>query len=96
MGGHSVERSGARFFDENRRDRGWASRVTKRGQALSPLTVLEVIDPEPELAEYLGLLDGNRLLVQYTDDEGMSYSFRWASGYPNGKSVRIQGVLEPT
>ena len=67
----------------------------KRGRTLSSLTVFDVIEPEADLAAYLSLLDGSPLTVQYTDEDGVSYQFRWASGYPNGKDVRIQGILEP-
>jgi len=36
------------------------------------------------------------LRVQQTDVEGESYVFAWASGYENGATVRIQGVLQNT
>jgi hypothetical protein len=32
-------------------------------------------------------------LVQYTGDEGETYTFAWASGYENGAAIRIQGRL---
>jgi hypothetical protein len=90
----SGEQSGARFFDENKRDRGWASKVTKRSRSLGGLTVLDVITTEPSLASFLMALDKARLRVQYTDVSGESYTFKWASGYENGTEIRIQGVLD--
>jgi hypothetical protein len=85
--------SGARFFDENKRDRGWAKKVTKRAQAPGRLTVLDVVTTEPSLASFLTGLDRSGLRVQYTDVSGASYTFAWASGYENGTQIRIQGVL---
>jgi hypothetical protein len=85
---------GARFFDEQRRDRGWAGRVTRRIQRVSGLTVLDVVAPEPGLATFLTALDKARLGVKTTGTATESYSFVWASGYRNGLHIRIQGVVE--
>lgn len=89
-----LEKGGARFLDEHDRYRGWAGRVTKRIQALTGLTVLEVSSPEPQLAMFLTGLDKARLRVQHTDSVGESYTFTWASGYENGANIRIQGMVE--
>ena len=87
--------SGARFFDESKRDLGRAGRVTKRERTVSTLTVFDVADAEPALARSLSILDGKRLRIQCEDAQRTSYWFRWASGYGNGLDLRIQGVLEP-
>ena len=88
-----MENSGARFFDENKRDRGWAKKVTRRSQSIGRLTVLDVVTTEASLAHFLVGLDKGRLSVQCTDVSGESYTFAWASGYENGSQIRIQGVL---
>jgi len=85
---------GARFFDEKRRDLGWAGRVSKRDPSLGGLTVLDVVTAEPSLATFLRSLDKGRLFVSSVDASGQSYAFAWASGYANGQDIRIQGVLE--
>jgi hypothetical protein len=85
---------GARFFDERRLDRGWASKVTRRVRALDGLTTLDVTTNESRLAAFLSSLDRSPLRVQSTDDEGESYTFTWASGYENGSQIRVQGMLE--
>ena len=84
---------GARFFDENKQDRGWAKRVTRRSQSIGRLTILDVVTTEPSLASFLVGLDRSRLRVQCTDISGESYIFAWASGYENGPQIRVQGVL---
>jgi hypothetical protein len=85
--------SGARFFDEDKHDRGWATKVTKRAHPIGRLTILDVVTKEPPLANFLTALDRKGLRVQYTDISGVSYTFAWASGYENGTQIRIQGVL---
>lgn len=90
------EQFGARFFDEQKRDRGWASKVVKRPQALGRLVVLEVTATDAALLAFLGSLDKSPLRVQQTDVEGENYVFAWASGYENGSTVRIQGILQNT
>ena len=87
---------GARFFDANKRDRGWARKVTRRAHAVGRLTVLDVETNEPSLATFLTGLDKDPLRVQDTGDAGECYTFVWASGYENGSAIRIQGILEPT
>jgi len=88
-----TEQSGARFFDDRRQDRGWASKVVRRAGGLGGLTVLDVMTNETALAAFLRALDRSPLQVQYTDSAGDTYTFTWASGYENGASIRIQGRL---
>jgi hypothetical protein len=85
---------GARFFDGDKRDRGWARKVTRRAHAIGRLTVLDVETSEPPLAAFLTSLDKAPLRVQDTGSSGECYTFAWASGYENGSGIRIQGVLE--
>ena len=87
---------GARFFDVDKRDRGWARKVTRREKAVGRLTVLDVESPEPSLAAFLTGLDKAPLRVQDAGASGSSYTFTWASGYENGTSIRIQGILDGT
>ena len=84
---------GARFFDENKRDRGWAKSVIRRANAVGRLIVLDVVTTEASLASFLTGLDKSVLRVQYTDLEGQCFSFAWASGYSNGTGIRVQGIL---
>jgi len=91
----SVVHDGARFFDEKKRDIGWAGKVSKRNHpTLGGLTVLDIATADPSLAMYLRSLDKGRLFVQPTDVLGESFAFTWASGYANGQDIRVQGVLE--
>src|SRR5512140_569204 len=91
----SGSRDGARFFDEKKRDLGWAARVSKRNHpTLGGLTVLDIATAEPSLALFLRSLDKGRLFVQPTAVLGESFAFTWASGYANGQEIRVQGVLE--
>ncbi len=85
--------SGARFFDGNRRDLGWATRVLKRKPSVGGLTVLDVTTSEPGLTSSLLMLDKSRLFMT-ADGDGESLTFAWASGYDNGSAIRIQGMLE--
>ena len=84
---------GARFFDARKRDLGWATRVSLRKPSLGGLTVLDVTTSEPGLAMSLVTLDHGRLLVKSGDAMGDSWDFVWASGYANGRDIRIQGML---
>jgi hypothetical protein len=86
--------TGARFFDEHRRDRGWAANVTRRVRRIDGMMTLEVTTTEPALAAFLSALDRAPLRVQSTDLDGDSYTFAWASGYENGRTIRVQGALE--
>jgi hypothetical protein len=90
----SAVRDGARFFDEKKRDLGWAAKVSKRDPSLGGLTVLDIVTAEPSLAMFLRSLDKGRLFVRPTDVLGESFAFTWASGYANGQNIRVQGVLE--
>lgn len=90
----SVVRDGARFFDEKKRDLGWAAKVSRRKPGLGGLTVLDIVTTEPLLAMFLRSLDRGRLFVRPTDALGESFAFAWASGYANGQEIRVQGVLE--
>ena len=90
----SSDKGGTRFFDEMKRDRGWASQVTRRVRRVDGLTTLDVTTEDSRLAMFLRSLDRSRLRVQNADGEGESYTFEWASGYENGSRVRVQGMLE--
>jgi hypothetical protein len=90
----SSDKSGARFFDEHKHDRGWASKVTRRLRRIDGLTTLDITTNEADLAAFLSTLERSRLRVQCTDDEGESYTFAWASGYRDGSRIRVQGALE--
>jgi hypothetical protein len=65
---------GARFFDEKKRDLGWATKVFKRDPSLGGLTVLDVTTAEPALALFLRSLDKGRLFVHSTDSVRISAS----------------------
>jgi hypothetical protein len=86
--------AGARFFDHDCHDLGWAGKVARRPPGLGGLTVLDVTTAEPVLAAYLRSMDKDRLVVRCDGLDGMSYRFAWASGYANGSDIRVQGVLE--
>lgn len=90
----TAEQSGARFFDEHKRDRGRASRIVKRESALGRMVVLEVTTADPELLGFLRGLDKAPLRIEEIGESGASYRFAWASGYENGATVRVQGILE--
>jgi hypothetical protein len=91
----SRDLGGARFVDAAKRDRGCANLVTMRGEALSGLTVLEVFGADPQAAQFLARLDRSRLVIQDPSTGSALFKFRWASGYENGKDLRVQGQLEP-
>ena len=84
---------GARFFDSKKRERGWAAKVVRRPRAWGTLVVLDVTTTDTDLKSFLGSLDRSPLRVQSTGDEGTTYTFVWASGYDNGPTIRIQGVV---
>ncbi len=86
--------SGARFFDEKRNDRGWASQVRRWVRRIDGLTTLDVTTTDSGLVLFLSSLDRSPLCVQHTDGEGDSYTFAWASGYKDGTKIRVQGKLE--
>ena len=88
------EQVGARFFDEHKRERGWAAKVVRRERAAGALVVLEVTTNDARLKGFLELLDKAPLHVQETGAEGTTYTFAWASGYDNGSTIRVQGVLQ--
>jgi hypothetical protein len=88
------EQCGARFVDEYKQERGWASKVVRREKVLGRLVILDVTTSDRELSSFLGALDKSPLLVQQTGSEGTSYRFAWASGYENGTTIRVQGILQ--
>jgi hypothetical protein len=90
----STEEDGARFYDERKLDRGWALLVVKREHALGRLIVLEVTTKDPALSSFLRALDREPLQVQRAGTDGTTYRFAWASGYENGPTVRVQGILQ--
>lgn len=89
----STEAQGARFYDEHRQDRGWATVVVRRETALGRLVVLDVTTAEQELGSFLRSLDKAPLQVHQIGEGGVIYRFAWASGYANGAMVRVQGIL---
>lgn len=88
----SKDQIGARFFDE-KEERGWAAKVVRRESAPGALVRLDVTTTDAGLKSFLGSLDRSPLRVQQTGEEGTTYAFAWASGYDNGPTIRIQGVL---
>jgi hypothetical protein len=94
MSAMKQDKSGARFFDGGRHDRGWAAEVTRRVRPIDGLTTLDVTTTESDLAAFLSSLDRAPLRVQCTGEDGESYTFAWASGYQNGPRIRVQGKLE--
>ena len=68
--------------------------MVKRERQTGRLIVLDVTTTDPALLSFLGALDKSPLRVQQTGAEGGSYTFAWASGYDNGSTVRVQGVLQ--
>jgi hypothetical protein len=89
----SATHIGGRFFDQNKRDLGWAFKVSRRTPLVGSLTVLDVSTTETGLASSLLCLDHKRLFVEGNGPSGLSYTFAWASGYANGRDIRIQGML---
>ena len=87
---------GARFFDGKNRDLGWAAKVFKRNPSLGGLTVLDVVTTEASLTAALLMLDKSRLVVRGEGAVGGYWDFTWASGYSNGREIRIQGMLDPS
>lgn len=89
-----ARQTGARFFDERRRDRGQATSVVRRVRAIDGLTTLDITTTDRPLAEFLGGLDKARLVVEPLDGGDQSYSFTWASGYDRGGVIRVHGALD--
>lgn len=90
----SNDEGGARFLDEHRCERGWASKVVRHERALGRLVVLDVTTADRELLRFLCELDRSPLHVQQAGADGTNYRFAWASGYENGTTVRVQGILQ--
>lgn len=88
------EEGGARFVDENKEDRGWATKVVRRERALGRLVILDITTVDLDLLRFLRGLDKSPLHVHPTGSDGASFRFAWASGYENGPTVRVQGVLQ--
>jgi hypothetical protein len=74
---------------------GWgcAGSVTRRPPGLTRLTVIDVVGAAPALFSTLTHLDKSRIVLRHPQTGAMLYEFRWASGYADGNSVRIQGIL---
>jgi hypothetical protein len=87
-------RGGADFFDADKRYRGWARQITQRAPLASGLTAIDVIDADADLIPFLTRLDHSVLVVTSPGTGETLFRFRWASGYENGKDIRIQGALE--
>ncbi len=86
------EQGGARFLDR-REERGWAAKVFRHDRAPGAMVRLDVTTTDAALKSFLGSLDRAPLRVVRTGEEGTTYAFAWASGYDNGPTIRIQGVL---
>ena len=69
--------TGARFFDERRRERGLASSVIRRVRAIDGLTTLDITTSDPLLSGFLAGLDKARLRVEPVDQSQESYSCTW-------------------
>lgn len=89
-----MEPTGARFFDQHKRDRGWASLVIRRANKGERLIILDVTTTDRELLVFLRGLDKAPLWIEEAGDGGVHYRFAWASGYENGSTVRVQGNLQ--
>ncbi len=85
---------GVRFVDERKRDRGGANLVTRREQPTYGLTILDVVGADQALTQFLWCLDRKRLVVEARAGGAAMFRFRWASGYSDGTSIKIQGMLE--
>ncbi len=82
------------MYDEHKQDRGWAKVVVRRRPALGRLVVLDITTTEPGLGSFLRALDKAPIQVHQAGEGGVTYRFAWASGYANGTTVRVQGVLQ--
>lgn len=82
------------FFDNKKKYRGSATLVTPRLPAVSGLTVMDIVGADRDLVAFLTYLDRRALLIQHPNTGDALFSFRWASGYPNGTDFRLQGMLE--
>jgi hypothetical protein len=87
---------GVRFVDDRHRDRGGARTVTCRPPNFLGLTVIDVVGADHGLSEFLTCLDRKRLVVGALEGSAAMYTFRWASGYWDGVSIKVQGILEPS
>jgi hypothetical protein len=85
---------GTGFFDGQKKFRGWASLVTKRSRAQSDLTVIDVVGADAGLTAFLSQLVGSSLLVQEPASGDTLFNFQWASGFVNGKDIKVQGKLD--
>lgn len=87
---------GTGFFDAQKKFRGWAKLVTKRSRAQSDLTVIDVVGADAGLTAFLAQLVRGSLVVQEPAGGDTLFNFQWASGFVNGKDIKIQGMLELT
>jgi hypothetical protein len=87
---------GTGFFDGQKRLRGWANLVTKRSRAQSDLTVIDVVGADAGLTAFLAQLVRSSLVVREPATGDTLFNFQWASGFVNGKDIKIQGILDRT
>jgi hypothetical protein len=83
------------FFDGQKKLRGFAGLVTRRSRAQSDLTVLDVVGADAGLTDFLAKLVRSSLVVREPDGGETLFTFQWASGFVNGKDIKIQGILAP-
>lgn len=86
-------RTGGKFSDGHRRERGWASDIVVRERGIGRLVFLDVTTTDRELSEFLGSLDRSPIQVQLDGTDATAFRFSWASGYRNGSTIRVQGIL---
>ena len=86
-------RTGGTFSDGHRRERGRASDIVVRERGIGRLVFLDVTTTDRELSEFLGSLDRSPIQVQLDGAQAAAYRFSWASGYRNGSTIRVQGIL---
>jgi len=89
----TTARTGGTFSDGHRRERGRASDIVVRARGIGRLVFLDVTTSDRDLSEFLGSLDRSPIQVQLDGTNAAAYRFSWASGYRNGSTIRVQGVL---
>jgi len=86
--------AGTVFFDSQKKFRGCASLVSKRGRAQSDLTVIDVVGADAGLTAFLSQLVRGGLVVREPGSGDTLFKFQWASGFVNGQDINIQGILD--